>query len=84
MLRRCRHCSPCGFRRIIYSGGFLLGIKAFSGGARRHRLGAPLGGLISASLENYGQAVFGTQVARRRRLRAARAGAADPADGHPR
>ena len=49
---------------IIYSGGFLLGIKAFSaavlGGIGNLR-GALLGGLILGIMENYGQAVFGTQ-----------------------
>ena len=49
---------------IIYSGGFLLGIKAFSaavlGGIGNLR-GALLGGLILGVMENYGQAVFGTQ-----------------------
>ena len=49
---------------IIYSGGFLLGIKAFSaavlGGIGNLR-GALLGGLLLGVIENYGQAVFGTQ-----------------------
>jgi branched-chain amino acid transport system permease protein len=49
---------------IIYSGGFLLGIKAFSaavlGGIGNLR-GALLGGLLLGVMENYGQAVFGTQ-----------------------
>lgn len=49
---------------IIYSGGFLLGIKAFSaavlGGIGNLR-GALLGGLVLGVMENYGQAVFGTQ-----------------------
>jgi branched-chain amino acid transport system permease protein len=49
---------------IIYSGGFLLGIKAFSaavlGGIGNMR-GALLGGLLLGVMENYGQAVFGTQ-----------------------
>ena len=49
---------------IIYSGGFLLGIKAFSaavlGGIGNLR-GALLGGLLLGMMENYGQAVFGTQ-----------------------
>ena len=49
---------------IIYSGGFLLGFKAFSaavlGGIGNLR-GALLGGLILGIMENYGQAVFGTQ-----------------------
>ncbi len=49
---------------IIYSGGFLLGIKAFSaavlGGIGNLR-GALLGGLVLGIMENYGQAVFGTQ-----------------------
>src|SRR6478672_3270789 len=48
---------------IIYSGGFLLGIKAFSaavlGGIGNLR-GALLGGLLLGIMENYGQAVFGT------------------------
>lgn len=50
---------------IIYSGGFLLGIKAFSaavlGGIGNLRGGALLGGLVLGIMENYGQAVFGTQ-----------------------
>ena len=49
---------------IIYSGGFLLGIKAFSaavlGGIGNLR-GALLGGLILGVMENYGQVLFGTQ-----------------------
>ena len=49
---------------LIYSGGFLLGIKAFSaavlGGIGNLR-GALLGGLLLGIMENYGQAVFGTQ-----------------------
>jgi branched-chain amino acid transport system permease protein len=49
---------------IIYSGGFVLGIKAFSaavlGGIGNLR-GALLGGLLLGVMENYGQAVFGTQ-----------------------
>jgi len=49
---------------IIYSGGFLLGIKAFSaavlGGIGNLR-GALLGGLLLGIMENYGQALFGTQ-----------------------
>jgi branched-chain amino acid transport system permease protein len=49
---------------IIYSGGFLLGIKAFAaavlGGIGNLR-GALLGGLLLGVMENYGQAVFGTQ-----------------------
>lgn len=49
---------------IIYSGGFLLGIKAFSaavlGGIGNLR-GALLGGLLLGIMENYGQAIFGTQ-----------------------
>ena len=49
---------------IIYSGGFLLGIKAFSaavlGGIGNLR-GALLGGLILGVMEDYGQALFGTQ-----------------------
>ncbi|MGV0783109.1 branched-chain amino acid ABC transporter permease [Mycolicibacterium peregrinum] len=49
---------------IIYSGGFLLGIKAFSaavlGGIGNLR-GALLGGLLLGIMENYGQVVFGTQ-----------------------
>ncbi len=49
---------------IIYSGGFLLGIKAFSAavlGRIGNLRGALLGGLILGIMENYGQAVFGTQ-----------------------
>lgn len=49
---------------IIYSGGFLLGIKAFSaavlGGIGNLR-GALLGGLLLGVMENYGQIIFGTQ-----------------------
>jgi branched-chain amino acid transport system permease protein len=49
---------------IIYNGGFLLGIKAFSaavlGGIGNLR-GALLGGLLLGVMENYGQALFGTQ-----------------------
>lgn len=49
---------------IIYSGGFILGIKAFSaavlGGIGNLR-GALLGGLILGVMENWGQVVFGTQ-----------------------
>lgn len=49
---------------IIFSGGFLLGIKAFSaavlGGIGNLR-GALLGGLLLGVMENYGQAVFGSQ-----------------------
>ncbi|MEZ0052895.1 branched-chain amino acid transport system permease protein [Mycobacterium sp. MAA66] len=49
---------------VVYSGGFLLGIKAFSaavlGGIGNLR-GALLGGLLLGVVENYGQTVFGTQ-----------------------
>ncbi|MEV0252383.1 branched-chain amino acid ABC transporter permease [Nocardia sp. NPDC050712] len=49
---------------IIYSGGFILGIKAFSaavlGGIGNLR-GALLGGLILGVVEQYGQLFFGTQ-----------------------
>ncbi|MGV9411439.1 branched-chain amino acid ABC transporter permease [Nocardia sp. NPDC003693] len=49
---------------IIYSGGFILGIKAFSaavlGGIGNLR-GALLGGLLLGLVENYGQILFGTQ-----------------------
>ena len=49
---------------IIYSGGFILGIKAFSaavlGGIGNLR-GALLGGLLLGVMELYGQAVFGTE-----------------------
>jgi branched-chain amino acid transport system permease protein len=49
---------------VIYSGGFVLGIKAFSaavlGGIGNLR-GALLGGLLLGIMENYGQAVFGIQ-----------------------
>lgn len=48
---------------IVYSGGFILGIKAFCaavlGGIGNLR-GALLGGLILGVMENYGQIVFGT------------------------
>lgn len=49
---------------IIYSGGFILGIKAFSaavlGGIGNLR-GALLGGLLLGVMENYGQILFGTE-----------------------
>ncbi len=49
---------------IIYSGGFLLGIKAFAaavlGGIGNLR-GALLGGLVLGVAENWGQYIFGTQ-----------------------
>ncbi|MBF6213227.1 branched-chain amino acid ABC transporter permease [Nocardia puris] len=49
---------------IIYSGGFILGIKAFSaavlGGIGNLR-GALLGGLLLGVVEQYGQMFFGTQ-----------------------
>lgn len=49
---------------IIFSGGFVLGIKAFSaavlGGIGNLR-GALLGGLILGVAENYGQIIFGTE-----------------------
>jgi branched-chain amino acid transport system permease protein len=49
---------------IIYSGGFILGIKAFSaavlGGIGNLR-GALLGGLLLGVVEQYGQILFGTQ-----------------------
>ncbi|MFI9510962.1 branched-chain amino acid ABC transporter permease [Nocardia sp. NPDC052566] len=49
---------------IIYSGGFILGIKAFSaavlGGIGNLR-GALLGGVILGVVEQYGQILFGTQ-----------------------
>ena len=49
---------------IIYSGGFILGIKAFCaavlGGIGNLR-GALLGGLILGVMENYGQMLFGTR-----------------------
>lgn len=49
---------------IIYSGGFILGIKAFSaavlGGIGNLR-GALLGGLILGLAEMYGQILFGTE-----------------------
>lgn len=49
---------------IIYSGGFILGIKAFSaavlGGIGNLR-GALLGGLLLGVMELYGQAVLGTE-----------------------
>jgi len=48
---------------IIYSGGFILGIKAFCaavlGGIGNLR-GALLGGLLLGVMENYGQVLFGT------------------------
>ncbi|MGW0043841.1 branched-chain amino acid ABC transporter permease [Rhodococcus sp. NPDC003348] len=49
---------------IIYNGGFILGIKAFSaavlGGIGNLR-GALIGGLLLGLMENYGQVVFGTE-----------------------
>ena len=49
---------------IIYSGGFILGIKAFCaavlGGIGNLR-GALLGGLLLGVMENYGQVLFGTE-----------------------
>ena len=49
---------------IIYSGGFILGIKAFSaavlGGIGNLR-GALLGGLLLGIMEKYGEVLFGTQ-----------------------
>lgn len=49
---------------IIYSGGFILGLKAFSaavlGGIGNVR-GALLGGLLLGVMENYGSVVFGNQ-----------------------
>lgn len=49
---------------IVYSGGFILGIKAFSaavlGGIGNLR-GALLGGLLLGLMELYGQTLFGTE-----------------------
>lgn len=49
---------------IIYSGGFILGIKAFCaavlGGIGNLR-GALIGGLLLGVMENYGQVLFGTE-----------------------
>ena len=49
---------------ILYSGGFILGIKAFAaavlGGIGNLR-GALLGGLLLGVMELYGQALFGTE-----------------------
>ncbi|MFT4087463.1 MAG: branched-chain amino acid ABC transporter permease [Gordonia sp. (in: high G+C Gram-positive bacteria)] len=49
---------------IVYSGGFILGIKAFCaavlGGIGNIR-GALLGGLLLGVMENYGSVVFGNQ-----------------------
>ncbi|WP_327114740.1 branched-chain amino acid ABC transporter permease [Nocardia sp. NBC_01730] len=49
---------------VIYSGGFILGIKAFSaavlGGIGNLR-GALLGGLVLGVVEQYGQILFGTE-----------------------
>ncbi|MBP1159093.1 branched-chain amino acid transport system permease protein [Rhodococcus sp. PvR044] len=49
---------------IIFNGGFILGIKAFSaavlGGIGNLR-GALLGGLLLGVMENYGQVLFGTE-----------------------
>ncbi|MEZ5211180.1 MULTISPECIES: branched-chain amino acid ABC transporter permease [unclassified Gordonia (in: high G+C Gram-positive bacteria)] len=49
---------------VIYSGGFILGIKAFCaavlGGIGNVR-GALLGGLLLGVMENYGSVVFGNQ-----------------------
>ena len=48
---------------VVYSGGFLLGIKAFSsavlGGIGNVR-GALLGGIVLGVAENWGQALFGS------------------------
>ncbi len=55
---------PAGASGIIFSGGFLLGIKAFCaavlGGIGNLR-GALLGGLLLGITESWGQAVLGTQ-----------------------
>lgn len=49
---------------IVYDGGFLLGLKAFTaavlGGIGNLR-GALLGGLLLGLMENYGQVLFGTE-----------------------
>ena len=49
---------------VIFNGGFILGIKAFSaavlGGIGNLR-GALLGGLLLGVMENYGQVLFGTE-----------------------
>ncbi|GAA2831747.1 branched-chain amino acid ABC transporter permease [Crossiella cryophila] len=49
---------------VIYTGGFLLGLKAFTaavlGGIGNLR-GAVLGGLLLGVVENYGQSLFGGQ-----------------------
>ena len=49
---------------IIYSGGFILGIKAFSaavlGGIGNLR-GALIGGLVLGVVENWGSALFGSE-----------------------
>ena len=67
----------------VFDVGFLLGVKAFTaavlGGIGNLR-GALLGGLVLGVVENCGQALFGTRVARRHRVRAAGARAAVPAD----
>jgi len=55
---------PPGYGGIVYSGGFLLGIKAFCaavlGGIGNLR-GALLGGLLLGVVEKWGQVLFGNQ-----------------------
>ena len=61
---RCAAVHPESAAGIIYSGGFLLGIKAFSAAvlaASATCAAHCCGGLILGIMENYGQAVFGTQ-----------------------
>ena len=71
---------------ILYSGGFLGGSRRFRlrCSAASGTLGVPRWGLLLGIMENYGQAIFGIPMARRRRVRVARAGPSDPAHRDPR
>ena len=66
-----------------FDAGFILGVKAFTaavlGGIGNLR-GALLGGLVLGVAENWGSAIFGTRVAGRRGVRAARRDPAVPTD----
>ena len=79
-LRRMLYMIRYGITR--YDVGFLLGVKAFTaavlGGIGNLR-GALLGGLVLGLVENYGSAIFGSQMARRHRVRHA----GGRADGAP-